>query len=423
VEIRWPCFLPDGRHLLYYRYGGPNDSGTYLISLDSSESRLLMRGFSSVAYAAGTGGQGYLLFASGGSLTTQRFDPAHGQILEESFPLAAQVGVDLLDGAEFSVSENGVLAYLTEAPYGKSQLTWFDRTGRKLGAVGPAGEHERLALSPDETTVAFSQRDPQTGKPDVWLLDLARSALTRFTRDSTGAFPVWSPDGKHIAFSSDREGPLTNLMVKSASGAGSEELLLKSPEEKLAYAWSPDGRYLAYAQLTPGMGFDIAVLPLVRSSSVTGKPSMLRQTEFNERNPQFSPDGRWLAYVSDESGQPEAYVQSFTPPDVSTAPRGSAGKRQISTAGGTTPRWRRDGKELFYTGSDGKLMAVDVHADAQFFKPGVPHALFDARLNARIATASFYAVSKDGQRFLVPVPLGESPPIHVIVNWRAAVKR
>jgi eukaryotic-like serine/threonine-protein kinase len=422
VEIQWPRFLPDGRHLLYHRYGGVNDSGTYLTSLDSSQSRLLMRGFTSVAYA-GTGRIGYLLFASGGVLTAQGFDPARGQLLNDKFPVAAEVGVDLLDGAELSVSENGVLAYRSEAPFGKSQLTWFDRSGRKLATVGTPGEHERLALSPDETTVAFTQRDPQTGKPDVWLLDLRRNALTRFTRDIAAGFPVWSPDGKQIAFSSNREGPLMELTVKSANGAGTEESLLKTPDPKLLYAWSPDGRYLAYAQLTPGTGYDIAILPLDQPGGVGRKPFMVRQTEYNERNPQFSPDGRWLAYASDESSRTEVYVQDFIPPGSEDTRRGPARKWQISTGGGTTPRWRRDGKELFYVPSDGKLMAVDIQANAQSFKAGVPHVLFDAQLDGRLANASFYAVSKDGQRFLVPVPLKESPPIHVIVNWTAAVKR
>jgi Tol biopolymer transport system component/DNA-binding winged helix-turn-helix (wHTH) protein len=423
VEIRWPWFLPDGRHLLYYRRASINDSGTYLTSLDSSESRLLMRGFSSVAYAAGAGGQGYLLFASGGVLTAQNFDPVRGQVLKDRFPVAGEVGVDLLDGAEFSISENGVLAYLSEVPVGRSQLTWFDRMGRKFAAVGITGEHERLALSPDETTVAFSQRDPQTGNPDIWLLDLARTALTRFTFDGTAMFPVWSPDGRRIAFSSNRDGPMMSLVAKSSSGAGSEELLLKTTESKLAYSWSPDGRYLAYSVFSPRTGHDIAVLPIEGSGSGTRNPFLVVQTQFNERNAQFSPDGRWLAYASDESGQAEVYVRNFTPPDVGAATRGPAIKRQVSTRGGTTPRWRRDGKELFYAASDGKLMAVDVQADAQSFKPGLPHALFDAQLDARLGTAAFYAVTKDGQRFLVPVPIGESPPIHLIVNWKTAVKR
>jgi Tol biopolymer transport system component/DNA-binding winged helix-turn-helix (wHTH) protein len=422
VEFRWPWFLPDGRHLLCYRRAGINESGTYLISLDSPESRLLMKGFSSVAYAAGTGGQGYLLFASGGVLTAQSFDPVRGQVLKDRFPVAGEVGVDLLDGAEFSISESGVLAYLSEVPVGRSQLTWFDRMGRKVAAVGLPGEHERLALSPDESTVAFSQRDPQTGNPDIWLLDLARVALSRFTFDGTAMFPVWSPDGRRIAFSSNRDGPTMRLVAKSSSGAGSEELLLNTPDSKLAYSWSPDGRYLAYSVFSPKTGHDIAVLPVEGSADVTRHPILVVQTQFNERNTQFSPDGHWLAYASDESGQAEVYVRNFTPPDAGVAIRGSVKKVPVSTGGGTTPRWRRDGKELFYAASDGKLMAVDVQADAQSFKLGVPHVLFDAQLDARLGTAAFYAVTKDGQRFLVPVPIRESPPIHLIVNWKTAMK-
>jgi Tol biopolymer transport system component len=214
-----------------------------------------------------------------------------------------------------------------------------------------------------------------------------------------------------------------SFVAKSSSGTGSEELVLKTPDAKLLHSWSSDGRYLAYSVLNPKTGTDIGVLPIEGSEGVSRNPFLVAHTQFNERNPQFSPDGRWLAYASDQSSQTEVYIQTFIPPDGGTASRRQTLKLQASIGGGNTPRWRRDSKELFYAAADGKLMAVDVQADAQSFKLGVPHALFDARLDARLATNAFYAVYKDGNRFLVPVPLEESPPIHVIVNWTAAVKR
>jgi len=411
----WPSFLPDGRRFLYFRRTNqPDASGAYLGSLDSKDSSLLVRGNSGAVYSPAPGG-GYLLFARERALMAQPFDAAGGRTTGESFAVADQVGFDLNNGAFLSVSDDGVLVYRSEAAGQKTQFAWFDRDGRQIRALTSPGDHARPALSPDETTVAFERDDHQAGAPDIWLLDLARGAASRFTFDpGLDQFPVWSHDGSRIVFSSNRSGRL-ELYHKPSSGAGTEQPLLQSPLPKWPVAWSRDGRYLAFVQLDPKTSYDIWVLPLTGDA----KPYPVAQSPFGELRPDFSPDARWIAYVSDETGRYEVYVQSFAPGEK------SLGRWQVSTGGGFQPRWRRDGKELFFSAPDRKLMAVDVQAGPGPFKAGVPRALFDAKLDTGLGIRTLYYPSADGKRFFINTPVEESTaaPMHVVVNWTATIRK
>jgi len=349
----------------------------------------------------------------------------------------------------FSVSANGVLVYRSGASAvdQTAQLTWQDREGKQLGTIGQAANYSGgVELSPDGSRVAAEEMDA-SGNHDIWIRDTARGVPTRFTFDQgLDREPHWSPDGSRLAFASDRgHGGRYSIYVKPSSGSENEELLLEDPGSSMPGGWSPDGRRLIYQRNDQNglgirveypsrqgdpqfaknarTGFDLWTLPLPPAST---KPEIYLQTPSFERQPQFSPDGRWVAYISNESvpNQYQVYVQLFPP---------GGGKFQISTgAGGTQPRWRHDGKEIFYLATDGKLMAVEVKT-APRFERGAPQALFDAHaafaMNLDSMSVNFkYDVASDGKRFLVErvyIPVEQhatSPPIRVLLNWQAAVK-
>ena len=361
---RWPYFLPDGHHFLYSILGGPQSQGIYVTSVDAKESRRLLDVRDSVvAYAD----PGYLLFRREASLFAQAFDDKKLQLSGHAFPIAEQVGFEASTfQTYFSVSQTGVLAY-NSSNYGKTQLTWVDRGGKELGSIGqPSNYYIRPWVSPDGKRIAVDGPDLQ-GNRDIWLIDLVSGNPTRFTFDaSTELFPVWSWDGSRIVFASDREGP-RHLYVKNATGAGKEELLLKSDANKIPMDWSPDGRFILYVVNDPKTKIDLWLLPLFGDQ----KPFPFLQTEASERLARFSPDGRWIAYVSDESGTNEIYVQPFP---------ASGGKWQVSTNGGYHLAWAHSGKELFYLSSDKKMMAVEIKGEGATFERGTPKALFDRRI-------------------------------------------
>jgi len=341
----------------------------------------------------------------------QAFDADKLQLSGEAFPVAEQVGYDVASFQTFfSVSQTGVLVY-SSGSYGNSQLTWMDRGGKEIGLLGGPGNFIRPWLSPDGKRVAVDGVDAM-GNRDVWLIDLATGKPTRFTFDpAQELFAIWSPDGSRVAFSSDREGP-RHLYQKAATGAGQEELLLKTDHNKLPSDWSADGRFLAYVVNDPKTKFDIWVLPMFGDQ----KPFLFLQTDANERTARFSPDGRWIAYTSDESGTNQIYVQGF--PTLGS-------KQQVSTNGGYYFAWRRDGTELFYLASDKKMMAVDIKEEDGTFKSGAPKPLFDVRVPSFNAAVAQFAVTSDGQKFLVAKAVGElsSAPITVVLNWMADLKK
>jgi len=407
---RFPRFLPDARHFLYLK--GGSEFTIAIGSVDSSDSfkkddRTLPGTVDSFAEYA----QGQLLFIRGNTLLARPFDSNKLAFTGDAIPVAEQVEVDgpVSSLARFSVSANGVLVY--RSALGNARLTWLDRTGKRLGTLGDAGIFRGpMRLSPDRKTVAAAAREVSGGNVDIWLYDVSRGLRTRFTFDPADDLaPVWSPDGRTIVFRSSRGGP-GNLFRKQADGSGGEELVYADDAIKSPNSFSPDGKYLAFTGQDPKTGQDIWVLPDPLAKPGTSKPYPLVRTEFNERDLAFSPNGLWMAYASDESGRNEVYVAPFP---------GPGGKRQVSTAGGSFPIWRPDGKELFYYAADNRLMAAEVDAKGGAFEVGKVDALSEPLIG------NGYDVSADGQRFLSAVaPEGESgEPLTVVLNWTAALKK
>jgi Tol biopolymer transport system component len=409
-----PYFLPDGRHFLYLAIGGRSGgpSGQYITSLDSDTRTLLMPGGSNAKYA-----NGHLFFMRDTTLMAQPFDPARLALRDQAVPVAQQVLVGGGAGVAgaFTVSDNGRLAYQTGLSI-PSQLRWFDREGKQVSVLGEPGFEGFLALSPDGSRAAVVAFDVRNwGTADVWIYDVARGARTRFTSDAANLqlAPVWSPDGQRIVFGSTRQGVM-DMYVKSALGGGSEELVLASGEAELPISWSADGRFLSFMRTRTEVAVvgipsvaDLWVMPLFGDRM----PVAFLQTRFAEGHGVFSPDGRWMAYMSTESGRAEVYVAPFPGPGA---------KVPISTTGGTQPRWRRDGTEIFYLAGN-RLMAAPVNGWGATFEVGAARQLFEVR--PRSGSGPVYDVSADG-RFLVNTMVeSTSTPITLVVNWPALLKK
>ena len=411
----FPWFLPDGRHFLYTaaHSGDAQNTAVYVTDLDSKDRKPIVNATSNAVYTP----PGYLLFVRERTLLAQRFDTGKLQTTGDAIPIAEQVdnGPNRFVQKQFSVSQNGVLAYAAGGPAGDLMLTWFDRSGKTTGTLGKPGLVDWGAISPDGKTVAVDRVDRQSGWRDIWLHDLERGTASRFTfGPKNNYFPVWSPDGSSIAFYSDRDSP-GHPFQKTTNGTAPDEVLSKPVGDPPIGArlddWSRDGRYLILAS---GGGnirtkYDIWVLPLFGER----KPFPYLQTEFDEQYARLSPDGHWLAYTSDESKLREIYVQTFP---------SHAGKWQVSSNGGSKSIWSRDGKELYFLSADGKMMAAAVKGSGAKFDAGVPKPLFDVRLPG--GPNAWYDISKDG-RFLIPVEAEQTAntPMIVVVNWAAALKK
>jgi eukaryotic-like serine/threonine-protein kinase len=409
---RFPQFLPDGRRFLFYAQGTPDTGGIYLGSLDTPDARRLTAADAAGAYAQ----LGWLLWVRAGTLMAQRLDMERRALTGDPVTVADVVAIDATTYASaLSVSASGLLAYRT-ATTNRRQLNWFDRTGKALGTLGAPDESNlwNPRVSPDGRRAAVNRT--VQGNADVWLLDGTRSS--RFTFDAAlDRFPVWSPDGSRIVFDSTRTGATRNLYVKASGGAGNEDLLVESPQSKVAGDWSADGRFLLYMSIDPQTDADMWVVPLEGDR----KPWVFLKTNFTEYSGVFSPDGRWIAYQSNESGRFEIYVRPFVPPSAANAPANSAaGQWQVSTAGGISPRWRADGKELYYIGQAGQMMAASITVMGTSLAPGAPVKLFDTRIygggvDNRLGTQ--YDVARDG-RFLIDTVLDEATaPITLLQNW------
>ena len=412
-----PVFLPDGRHF-FFRV---NNGGIYVAALDSSDRTLVIEApeTSNIAYS-----DGHVLFTRESTLMAQPFDVERRLTTGDPFPIAEDIRIVTTGqpAALFTVSSTGLLAYQTGTGGDASQLQWINRTGEVIGALGQAGQpgqYGDLSLSPDGRRAVVSMietadRGAQQTR-DVWTIDVARGIRTRLTFDpADDESPKWSPDGTRIVFSSRRGGGRLNLYQKASSGAGSDELLLGGgADDKAGVSWSPDGRHILYVS-TGAASTDLMVLPLDGER----KPIPFLNTLYNEAPGQISPDGRWAAYGSNESGQTELYVTTF--------PKAS-GKWQVSPRGagtgavGSNPRWRRDGKELYYVDPDNMLMAAAVNGDGASVEVGAARPLFRAVPGG---PRYFYDATADGQRFLVNTlsqVSGATQSVTVVVNWAAGI--
>jgi serine/threonine protein kinase/dipeptidyl aminopeptidase/acylaminoacyl peptidase len=403
---RFPQFLPDGRHFIYFIQSG-TAQGIYVGSLDGSAPKLL----ATADAAAVVSYSGFLLFLRQTTLFAQAFDFNRQALSRSPFPVVER---PVFDPGTFSIgfsASSNVVAYRNGASGEVRQLTWIDRSGKSLDTVGAADAAgmRDVEMSPDGKRVAVFRA--VNGNTDVWVIEVARGVPTRLTFDAlTDSYPVWSSDGSRIFFSSTRKG-VFNLYSKSSSGAGTDELLFESDYPKSVTDKSPDGRFLLFVSAEPQTGYDLWVLPL----SGDQKPFPFLRTAFQEFCGQFSPDGKWIAYQSNESGQFEIYVQPFP---------GPGGKFQISTTGGAQPRWNKNGKEIFYVSLDSKMMAAHVKqsTDGQSLETGTPVALFPVRIAGGPLPGAYpqqYSASSDGQRFLVNLATDEdrTSPITLIYNW------
>jgi eukaryotic-like serine/threonine-protein kinase len=399
-----PQFLPDHSHYLIYATG--TVPGIYGGVLGAPEPPRRIVDAQAASYVS----SGHLLFVRGGTLFAQVFDPVRLALAGSPVAVAEQIVTSGVTGATaaLSVSAAGPFAYRTGPSTSRHHFVWFDRSGAPLETIPGSdfGDGFNSSLSPDASRLAISSF--VEGTTDIWLLDMKRGVSTRLTTDPAfdlGA--VWSPDGRRIAFSSNRRGPSEfALYMRATDGTGNDELLV--PEELGPDDWSPDGRFILYRIAGLKGNTDIMALPLEGDRT----PVPVVATPFNEGQAQFSPDGQWIAFQSNASGRPEIYVQPFRRPGQ---------KVRISTEGGIQARWRGDGKELFYLAPDQRLMAVPIQLDAQrnVVDVGTPVALFTTALAGPQGNAGrHYMVSRDGQRFLMDTLREVTLPITVVLNWK-----
>jgi Tol biopolymer transport system component len=388
---RWPVFLPDEDHFLFWAGNFANSSddrasGIYLSSLAAKKKTLLVLAHSNPGYASG-----YLYYvdARKGLIATS-FDVSKGHVSGESRFIGQAVGFQLTYWGAFSVAENGTVVYSTSYGPVLSVLTWFDRAGKELGRIGGNGVLANPTISPDGSLVAVDITDLKANNVDIWIHNLQSTNTSRFTFDPAEEVAgTWSRDGNVIAF---RRAAADGVFIflKKARGLEPEKAILKisGGSELIPNSWSRDDEQILCTSQPAGGGSDLVV---VRASD--GKVVPFLATKANETSGQISPDGRWVAYASDESGDWEIYVTSFP---------GAAGKWQVSRGGGTEPRWRGDGKEIFYIGPLGTLTSVPVNSEGTF-STGTPSQLFQIHGRAPISSTDLftYDVAKDGNRFLV----------------------
>jgi Tol biopolymer transport system component/tRNA A-37 threonylcarbamoyl transferase component Bud32 len=405
---RWPVFLPDGRHYLYLAWSQrPEDSAVFLGDLHSSEHRLLVSAQSNAVLAP----EGYLVYSDGMQVLAVRFDLDRFEILGEPFHVAPGIDqTDLLESAflPMTASVNGTLAYETfegDPSATNVSLVRYDLTGEHGPVIAPGIRDP--ALSPNGRWIAGNRTTPENS---MWLLNLGAGTESKFVFDTHSNFmPVWSPDGSQIVFASNRA---TNydLYIKPSNGSADERLLLSTDGSSLPTSWSSDGRWVLYHHRGESMTLDLWVFPMFDE----GDPQLYLGTDAEELQGEFSPDGKWVAYCSNESDQWEIYVQPFP---------ATGGKWLVSSRGGTQPRWRGDGKQLFYLSPDDYIVAVDIDISAGAVKAGAPQPLFPIpNPPGDASNTDEFVATKDGKAFYATVELEEEDPyetrrIMVVIDW------
>jgi serine/threonine protein kinase len=408
---RWPCFLPDGRHVLYFVRNAvhPDLAGIYVVSLDTKQSRQLVKANSFAVYSP----PGYLLYRRGENLVAHPFDAESLRLTGEPVTIADDLWYEPSFSAlaNFSVSDSGRLVYRSGG-MAKTELMWFNRRGAALGQAGEPANYLNFCLSPDDRQVAISATDAVSENRDLYILELASNQVRQLTFDAASDFaPIWAADSRRIIFSSDRQGEL-DVYETDASGSSAPRLLFKSNNAKIVRDWSRDGRLVTFDN-GGSANYNIWFLHLPGLET-----SPLRQTEATERFGVISPDGRWIAYCSNELGPFEVFVERRTP---------GGGRWKVSPAGGFQPVWHPQGKELFYLDPSGRLMAADVLKSLETFEFSPPRVLFLTRVNMATVnppdSLNHYDVSADGDRFLIASrPESASEPIVVVFNWNAGLK-
>jgi eukaryotic-like serine/threonine-protein kinase len=415
---RWPQFLPDGRHFLYFAFANEyGKMGIDIGDLDSHSSRRIVAADTNAAYVRNSiDGSEQLLFVRHGTLTSQAFDSAQFRTLGDPVTVSPEVNYTPLPRyAQFSVSDSGVLAYVSGSPFNE-ELTWFDRVGTALGRVGEPGDFTALHLSPDGKRVILNRSDPELGFLGVWSIDLLRGSSSRLTSGWVDFSPVWSPDGSQFVFARAVSAERGMTLSEASASGGSTHPLKDITGAGFPSDWSSNGHYVAYTGYAGHSGRGIYILPVQQDGA--GEPWKYLQTEHNEGGAMFSPaprggDPKWIAYTSDESGRNEVYIQSF--PKAGT-------KLQVSPAGGSDVQWRSDAKEIYYLAPNDDLMALDITISPKL-EAGLPRRMFRIRSSSVFAAQSLnnvanYAPSRDGQRFLVSRTIAAPPSsISVVTNW------
>ena len=416
---RWPHFLPDGRHFLYLAanfLGGPAEiASVYLAMLDMSDRKFLLQARSNAAYASG-----HLLYVRDRTLMAQAFDENKHELRGQPVPIAGQVQYDELTWrGVFSSSPNGVLAYQGGNTGANSRLVMFDRTGKEVKTIGAAADRISHKISPDGQRLAVGVMDTSIHNYQLWLYDLFREKETRLTFGTDRVSnPLWAGDGNSLVYSANKKGPY-DIFEKRADSTGNETVVLESETSKFPSDSSLDGRFVVYSASVGTPRMELWILPRFGER----KPYVFLHGDFNVGEGRFSPDGRWLAYTSDESGRAEVYITPF--------PNG-ASKWQVSAGGGMNPRWRRDGKELFYMAANSDLTAAEVDGSGAAFQVGAVRPLFRALLRSGPSRLELnptsgqigYDSAPDGKWFVVNAPLaGSQPPITLVTNWAEGLKK
>ena len=410
---RWPWFLPDGRHFLYYA-GDPGGAtnefhGIYVGSLDWEPARRVLNANSNAAYA-----DGHLLFLRHGALMAQPFDLKRYALGGDAFQVAEQVRYEVPQmSAMFSVSENSLLVYQEGQP-GYSRLKWFGRAGQDLGTVGEPALYSSPRLSPDGRWVAVEIFDHNSSKVDIWLIEVATNRAKRLTyHHSRNIVPVWSPDGERLVFTSSPLRPgVSDLCLKLTSGLGSDEIVVETHAHKFATDWSRDGQWIAFntRELNSASKRQIAIMPVAGDR----RPHTLLGADHHYRGAQFSPDGRWITYSSDESGREEVYVTTSATSDA---------RWQVSQGGGEEPRWGPGGREIFFLAAGPQkrstMMSALVDGSGGAFEVLRIQALFSMRPKIYMEGTA-YDVTPDGERFLINIQ-SEEPHSYLTLtqNWTA----